>query len=151
MINARTVLGRGMLIAALAAVAPAAHATVSSDTAATVQQDRTVPGKAGARKMADPRRRLLYLATRLDLTEEQQQRILPLLQDEAVQMKALRDDTSLDRKARWAKMKPIRTATIDKVRAVLTPDQQQKFDEMRKQLRERRGKCDKRGPAAETN
>ncbi|HEY6009370.1 MAG TPA: hypothetical protein VIU40_13675 [Geobacteraceae bacterium] len=50
-------------------------------------------------------------------------------------------------------MEPIRTATIDQVRAILTPGQQQKFDEMRRQLRERRGKFNKRGPAGspETN
>lgn len=79
--------------------------------------------------------RLKELAEKLGLTEDQKAKIKPILQDEMQAMKALRDDTSLDKDAKHQKMMAIRKSHADQILAILTPEQQAKFKAMREQHR----------------
>jgi Spy/CpxP family protein refolding chaperone len=75
-------------------------------------------------------KRLQDLTQKLSLTDAQQQQIKTIWAAAEEQGKALRDDESLSRDDRRAKMQAIMKGTHDQVRAILTPDQQKTFDAM---------------------
>lgn len=79
------------------------------------------------------------LAEKLGLTDDQKAKIKPIVEDEMQQARAVREDESLDREARWQKFQEIRKAHNAQIRALLTPDQQKKLDEMREQHGPMRG------------
>jgi hypothetical protein len=66
--------------------------------------------------LGDPERRLAPLTARLGLTEEQQAKVTPLLEEEIAQVKALRDDATLSAKERQTKVQQVRAATLEKIR-----------------------------------
>lgn len=88
-----------------------------------------------------PEATLQRLSERLNLTDDQKAKILPLLQDQADQAKAIMRDESISREERREKMRPIMEATHEKIRALLTAEQQEKFDKMHD-----RGPGDRKGP-----
>ncbi|RRJ94922.1 hypothetical protein Ga0100231_011905 [Opitutaceae bacterium TAV4] len=92
------------------------------------------PGKPPAGQSAEAR--LEKLKTDLDLTDDQTTKIKAILFDEAAALKALRDDTSLDRKDKREKMMELRKTYREKTEAVLTAEQKAKFEKL---LSERRG------------
>jgi len=77
--------------------------------------------------------RLKELTEKLALTDDQVAKIKPILKDEAEALKALKDDTSIDKEAKRPKMMEIRKSHQDKILAILTPDQQAKLKAMREQ------------------
>jgi Spy/CpxP family protein refolding chaperone len=96
--------------------------------------------RAGTPRAADhPRNACLNnLSKELNLTDDQKAKIKPILGNEAAQMKALREDTSLSREDRRAKFSDIQKKASDDIKAVLNPDQQKKYDDMQARMRERR-------------
>ena len=100
--------------------------------------------QGGERRMGGPRgpmtpeAQLKGLTEQLNLTKDQQDKIKPILEDQQKQMKELRDASNGERPD-MAKMRDIRTKHNDEIRAVLTSDQQTKFDEMQKRMMERGG------------
>lgn len=135
----RKFVGRSVFLAALATLPPATYAEQGTDAPAPPQKSW---GKqvAGRGKMMDPERRLQRMTTRLGLSEEQQRQIKPILVEEASQLRAVRDDPQLTRDERRAKMRQINGATFDKIRPLLTPEQQQKHDALREEMMERTGR-----------
>ena len=104
-----------------------------------------VPGNApvmkrdsGAQGRDPVTRRLESMTRRLDLTTEQQAEIKPILLDETAKLKELRADVKLTIVEQKAKLHEIRAATNDKIRSILTPEQQQKHDALLKEASERR-------------
>ena len=81
---------------------------------------------------------LKFFTEKLGLTQDQQAKIKPILEDERKSLDALHDDSSLAKEAKRAKFVEIRKTHREQIRALLTPEQQKKLDE----LREERG----RGP-----
>jgi Spy/CpxP family protein refolding chaperone len=67
----------------------------------------------------------------LNLTEDQKASIKSINQAARSEMEAVRSDTSLTKDAREAKLKSIRESAMTRIRAVLTPEQQQKLDAAR--------------------
>jgi periplasmic protein CpxP/Spy len=63
----------------------------------------------------------------LGLNDEQAKKLGPMLQERQNQMNALRRNTSLSRQERLAKLREIEKATDDKIKAVLTPAQADKW------------------------
>ena len=93
-------------------------------------------GGPGGRGMMNPQARLDRLSKELNLTKDQQDKIKPILEDEQKQMEELRSNSGGERPD-MSKMRDIRKSHDDQIRAVLTSDQQTKYDEMQKRMMER--------------
>jgi Spy/CpxP family protein refolding chaperone len=95
-----------------------------------------------------PDAQLERYAQQLNLTDDQKAKIKPILEDQAKQMQALRDDTSVSQEDRRAKFTTIREATSKQIRALLNADQQKKFDDMQANMRQFGGQRGGPPPAA---
>jgi periplasmic protein CpxP/Spy len=81
----------------------------------------------------DPAKRTEMLTKHLNLTSDQQAKVLDIFKGEQSQMESLRSDSSLSQDDRRSKMMEIHKTSNDQVRALLDPDQQKKFDTMQSQ------------------
>jgi Spy/CpxP family protein refolding chaperone len=70
------------------------------------------------------------LAQQLNLTDDQKTKVKPILDAQQQKMRDLRGDTSLSPDDRRAKMQGIRDETTTQMKAVLTPDQFEKWQTM---------------------
>ena len=96
-------------------------------------------GSHGGRgMMMDPDQRLAHMTKRYKLTADQQSQIKPILQDEQQQMQSMRSDTTSSREDKRAKMQSMHQASTQKIEAVLTDDQKQKFEADQQKMQERR-------------
>jgi protein CpxP len=80
-----------------------------------------------------------FLTQKLNLTADQATQVKAIDEDAQKQSKAVREDTSIAGPDKRAKMMDIHKAAQDKIRGLLTPDQQTKFDALQAQMRERKG------------
>ena len=102
------------------------------------QNPAPAPNAAPApHRQMDPDHQLKMLTKHLNLTDDQQKQILPILTDRQQQFESIRNDSSLAPKDRREKMRTLREDSETKIKAVLNDDQKQKYDEMQKQMRER--------------
>ncbi len=85
----------------------------------------------------DPSRQVQMLAKRLNLSEDQQNQILPILTDRQQQIENIRSDSSLSPKDRHAKMRAVREDSEAKIKSVLTDTQKQTYDAMLQHMRDR--------------
>jgi periplasmic protein CpxP/Spy len=99
------------------------------ETAPAAQEHGAIGGPTMA--VMTPEGRLKMLTEKLNLTEDQQAKLKPILEDQSKQMKALHDDTSLAPADKQAKMKELHEWSTEKINAVLTPDQQAKWKQMK--------------------
>jgi len=95
----------------------------------------------------DPTKRTEMLTKQLGLTSEQQPKVLDLMKSEQSQMEKLHSDTSLSQDDRRTQMMDIHKSTNDQVRALLTPDQQKKWDEMQARREQWQGQHHHNGQA----
>jgi Spy/CpxP family protein refolding chaperone len=86
----------------------------------------------------DPDQRLAHMTKRYNLTADQQSQIKPILQDEQQQMQAMRADTSTSRDDKHAKMMSMHQENQQKIEAVLTDQQKQKFEADQQKMQQRR-------------
>jgi Spy/CpxP family protein refolding chaperone len=84
--------------------------------------------------------RLEEMSKQLNLTDVQKTQLKPILQDEAQQLQAVHNDTSLSHDQKMAKAKEIREAHKSQINGVLTPDQQKNWEEMKKKAKEQKEK-----------
>jgi len=84
----------------------------------------------GEHKGADPQKRVQHLTKKLNLSSDQQAKVLTILQDQQKQRENLRNDSSLSQQDRRSKMMDLHKSANEQIRALLTPDQQKKFDQM---------------------
>jgi protein CpxP len=82
-------------------------------------------------KMPTADEQLQHMTKVLNLTDDQQAKIKPILEERQQKMSALMQDNSLSREDRHAKFQDIRSSSSQQIRAILTPEQQKKMDEMR--------------------
>ena len=132
-----SLFGLGVAIAAPQATAPA-----QSQDQSTAPQN----GRWAGHHEADPAKEVQHLTKKLNLTADQQNQILPILQDRQQQMEKVRNDTSLSAQDRREKFRAIREDSDNKVRAVLTDDQKKTYDQMQQQMHERRGQHNGQNP-----
>jgi protein CpxP len=94
----------------------------------TPQQNGT--GQAGGQSTADQRlnQELTRLTKALTLTQDQVTQIKPILQNQMTQMTALRQDTDTSQMDKRQQMMQIRSDAQTQIRALLTSDQQTKYD-----------------------
>jgi len=96
---------------------------------------------AGTMAMHHHRRRsakhqLKQLTKELNLTPEQQQQMLPILQDQHKKMKAMKEDTSLSPQQRREQARTTMQDTHQKLEAIMTDSQKQQFEQTMQQRRE---------------
>ena len=113
-------------------VGPTSHALQS----APVVQEHSPMGGPAMGPMT-PQGRLKMLTEKLNLTEDQQAKLKPILEDEGKQMKDLHDDTSLAPMDKRSKMMEVHESFAGKISAVLTPDQQAKWKQMKQDMMEK--------------
>jgi protein CpxP len=93
----------------------------------------------------DPAQAVQHMTQELNLTAEQQAKVLTILQDQQKPMQALRDDTTTPQDEKRAKFMELRKSTNTQIRAVLNEDQQKKFDEMQQKREQEMGQHRKQG------
>lgn len=74
----------------------------------------------------DPKSHLEHLTKKLDLSKEQQDKILPIIEDKHQKMEGLH-----------SQMQEIRKQAMSRIEAELTPDQQAKWKEMQEKRKEK--------------
>ena len=92
------------------------------------------------------------MTKRYDLSADQQTQIKPILVDQQQQVAALRQDSSLSREDKFAKMQSLREGANTKITAILNDSQKQKFaeDQQKQQQRfQQRGGGAPGGPPAQ--
>lgn len=107
------------------------------------------------RRMQSPDERLQMLTKQLNLTDDEQAKIKPILVDEQKKMEDLRNDSTLSQQDRFQKMRDIREDSSKQIRSNLDETQQKKFDdiqkEQQKRMQERRNSGGGPGPGATLN
>lgn len=78
--------------------------------------------------------RLKQLSTQLNLTDEQKEKLKPMLQEEFTKVRELRQNDTLSREDKTAKLKELRADLQKKVETVLTAEQKEKW----KKIQQRR-------------
>ena len=118
-----TIFGMGVALAA----------PQTQDQPAEPQSSQAVPDH----HRMDPDRQIQMLTKRLNLTDDQQKQILPILTDQQQQMRSILNDKSLSATDRHAKAQTVREFSEAKIKAVLNDSQKQTWDQMQQQRRER--------------
>ena len=104
----------------------------------TYPAPQTAPqGREAMGATISPEAHLQMLSEKLNLTEDQKAKLKPILQDQAQQLRELRDDSSLSPDQKSAKKKVIHETTHDQINSVLTPAQQEKFNQMKQEAMEK--------------
>lgn len=100
-----------------------------------------------------PEYRLDLMTRRLGLNEEQQAKIKLILEEEDSQLKALRGNDSYNRNERRSRLQELNTRTYEKIRPILTPEQQKKHEQAKSIISEKRSKNrgSRPGPNPESN
>ncbi len=95
------------------------------------------PMRGGQRGM-DPERRVEMMQRRLELNDSQTAQVRQIFKESRAQMEAMRANASMAPEDRRAQMMTLHQGEQSRIRAVLTQEQQAKFDAMRERMRERR-------------
>jgi Spy/CpxP family protein refolding chaperone len=93
------------------------------------------PGHRGM----DPEHRVEMLQQKLNLNDSQTAQVRQIFTESRGQMEAIRSNASLAPEDRRAQMMTLHQGEQSRIRAVLTPDQQAKFDAMQARRQERHG------------
>jgi len=97
---------------------------------------KKVKSKAGSAKMMPaPEVQLKRLAKGLQLSDEQQKQIRPLLEDEYAKLKKIQQDENLSPKQIQKQVEELRTGTITKIQTYLTPEQKEKHELISKEIK----------------
>jgi protein CpxP len=127
----------GLLATGLALGSAAAFAQQDSP-APDASAPQPGPGRMGRQQMT-PDEQLARMTKRYDLSADQQTQIKPIIADTQQQMMALRQDSSMSREDKMAKMMSIREGANTKISAILNVSQKQKFAEDQQQRMQQRG------------
>ena len=80
--------------------------------------------------------KLEKMAQQLQLTPQQKKQMAPIMIEEAKKMKAIKSNTSLGPLEKMMQMKQVGTDMDAKVQPILSPEQYQKFQQIREQERQ---------------
>ena len=96
-------------------------------------------GGHGGRMGGDPEQHLQMLTKQLNLSQEQQDKIRPILQEQHTKMQqAMQSNQNASQDERRSQMQQLHNDTVSRVREVLNDDQKKKFDTMQKNMMEHR-------------
>jgi hypothetical protein len=116
--------------------------SVAQDSGGNDQQSAPAgapPDHGHGRGHFDPAKRTEMLTKQLNLTSDQQPKVLEILKSEQSQMESLRSDSSVQQADRHSKMMEIHKTSNDQVRGLLDSNQQQKFDAMQNKHEQMQG------------
>jgi len=113
------------------------------------QQQQWAQLKAeGKQRMTERRQKMgARMAEKLNLSQKQQDQIKPIMENRRTQAKAIWQDNSLTQDQKRAKMQTLHQDTQAQLNAILTPEQQQQWQQMRQNFRQHRHG---HGPASES-
>jgi periplasmic protein CpxP/Spy len=117
-------------MAALSVVTPMVTAQTQDSAENKSQQDTA---QSSAQQQENAESKLQQISQQLNLSEEQKTKLKPILQDEVDQLKALKSDTSASSQDKLQKAKEIRASHKQQIDAILTPEQKQKWQQMKEQ------------------
>lgn len=83
-----------------------------------------------------PQETVARMSNKLNLTDDQQAQITPIVADRQTKMRSLMDDTSTRRMQKARKARSIFADSDKKIEAVLTKDQKKSYVEMKEETRE---------------
>lgn len=125
---------RILLSAALAGTMIAAGLPALAQTA-TDSQSTTTPNitqqQQGKHWRHHGKHRFERMAKELNLSQDQQNQLKPIFQGQHQQAKAIKNDSSLTPDQKKEKFQALRQDTMAKVNSILTPEQQQQWQQMR--------------------
>jgi hypothetical protein len=98
-----------------------------------------------SRQMSNVDDRLNVLSQRLNLSQDQRAGFKDILNDQQVQMEAVRQDGSLSQEDRDNKLRALRDAGSSKMRALLNDDQKKTYEALQQEMSERMGQGQGRG------
>ena len=122
----------------LAALCVATLASFTCHLAGQTPAPAATPESQKCEKAGKPAGHKLLQA--LNLTDEQKAKVAPILAKAKSDAKAIRADQSLSKKQRRAQLEAIRTNTEQQLQTVLTPEQFQKFQQLRAERKAAHGK-----------
>lgn len=113
-------------------LAPAAFAQDSSSA-----PSNSSPSAAPMHAAPDPQKQAAHLSKKLGLSDDQTSKITAIFQNRQQQIAAARSDSSLSKQDLHAKMHSIQQDSDSQINAVLTPDQQTQYANMKQQKHQR--------------
>ena len=131
------------LALAISLTTAAQPSSTESKQQASPDQSRTDSAKHMHRDRVGER--LKWLSQQLNLTEDQKKQLKPILAGEFKLMRAVGEDSSLTQDQKREKMKQIHEVSRPQVQAMLTPEQRQKFAQMKEEAKDRRGEKKDKG------
>lgn len=123
-------LKKSLLALALSSFVGIAAMVVAQDNAQPPAQGGEQGEHPHGGRHFDPAKRTEMLTKQLNLTSDQQSKVLDILKSEQSQMETLRSDTSVSQDDRRSKMMDIHKASNDQIRGLLDATQQKKWDAM---------------------
>jgi Spy/CpxP family protein refolding chaperone len=100
-------------------------------------QGARLGGPAGGKNTL-AKERFQDIAAQLQLTDQQKQQLKPILRDEAQKLKSLWAETGITKRQKHVQLNQIRQEFTAKVKAILTPEQFAKWQNLRGELRAQR-------------
>jgi Spy/CpxP family protein refolding chaperone len=134
--NRLAIMGLALALGVPAFAQEAKTKTDSDTSKQSVQEDRMERRHARRGMMKD------RLAQELNLTDAQKTQLRNMHQQNREQMKAIKTDDSLTQEQKKEKFKALHESRQAQMNSILTPDQQQKFAQIKEN---RKGKMGKRG------
>lgn len=95
--------------------------------------------KEGKKRNFSPQARVEQLDKELKLTADQKTKLTAVFEDQTKKMRDLRADTNLSQEDRRAKSRTMMEEQTKKMKDILTPDQFQKWEKMREEMKGKGG------------
>ena len=125
----------GLLSLGLSAGSAFAQDTQDAPPPSSGQQPGPGMGRGMGRRPMDDQ--IKHLSKKLNLSDDQQAKLKPILEDQRKQMEAIHNDSSLSREDRFGKMQALRQSSDAQIKGVLNEEQQKSFDKMRAEQQDR--------------
>jgi Spy/CpxP family protein refolding chaperone len=94
------------------------------------KDEKKAPAATGK---ASPQDRLKQIAEDLKLTDEQKEKVRPIFQEQFEKMRVIFTDANVPAEEKRTKIQELRTTYNGKIKALLTPEQAEKWDKMQEQ------------------
>ena len=120
-----------VLLGSVLAISPGSRADDKTDTK-PADKEAVTKGRPARGE------RLQQISEELKLTDEQKEKLKPVLQEQAKKARELRADKDLSKEDRLAKVKELREGMNTKLKAILTPEQLEKWNKLRSEGPRRR-------------